>query len=42
MFAPCGAVSAKPIDIEAFLACTLLVDRTRELTEIMKAAGVPV
>jgi type II secretory pathway predicted ATPase ExeA len=34
--------SAKPVEIKAFLAGTLHADRARELTEAMKAAGVPV
>jgi len=34
--------NAKPVEIKAFLAGTLHPDRTHELTEIMKAAGIPV
>jgi hypothetical protein len=34
--------NAKPAEIRAFLAGTLTADRTRELTEQMHAAGVPV
>jgi hypothetical protein len=33
---------AKPAEIRDFLAGTLAVDRTRELTEQLRAAGVPV
>ena len=34
--------NVKPVEIKAFLAGTLHADRTRELTEVMKAAGMPV
>jgi type II secretory pathway predicted ATPase ExeA len=34
--------NAKPVEIKAFLAGTLHADRTHELTELMKAAGIPV
>ena len=34
--------NVKPIEIKAFLAGTLHAERTRELTELMKTAGVPV
>ncbi len=34
--------NVKPVEIKAFLTGALHAERTRELTEIMKAAGVPV
>lgn len=34
--------NAKPVEIKAFLAGTLHADRTHELTDLMKAAGIPV
>jgi hypothetical protein len=34
--------NVKPIEIKALLAGTLRAERTRELTEAMNAAGVPV
>jgi hypothetical protein len=40
--APAEQFNVKPVESKAFLAGTLHADRTRELTEVMKAAGVPV
>jgi len=34
--------NAKPIEIKAFFAGTLAGDRTQELTDQMRAAGVPI
>ena len=34
--------NVKPVEIKAILTGALHAERTRELTEIMKAAGVPV
>ena len=35
-------LQAKPADVRDFLAGTLAVNRTREFTELLRVAGVPV